>query len=79
MICAAFFTLRSTGIVPVLWELDFDVFYGNLHADLGLQVDDDDGRTTTDGRDGRTEDDDDGTDDGFIIYLLYIIYIHPLG
>ena len=23
-----------------------------------------DGRTTTDGRDGRTEDDDDGTDDG---------------
>ena len=36
----------------------------DLHAALDLQVDDDDGRTTTDGRDGRTEDDDDGTDDG---------------
>ena len=40
-------------------------FSENLHAALDLQVDDDDGRTTTDGRDGRTEDDDDdGTDDG---------------
>ena len=42
------------------------IFSENLHAALDLQVDDDDGRTTTDGRDGRTEDDDDddGTDDG---------------
>ena len=41
----------------------FNVFCENWHAALDLQVDDD-GRTTTDGRDGRAEDDDDGTDDG---------------
>ena len=40
-------------------------FSEDLHAALDLQAGDDDGRTTTDGRDGRTEDDDDdGTDDG---------------